>query len=101
MAQQIVIAGFTLLLPIDEEAPAPRSRPPRLDTFDGKVVGFLNNTKDNVDLLFAAMQRHLETAYTPRAIVHRAKTHFAVRAPQELLETLHQQCDAVIVAAGA
>ena len=101
MALQKEVAGLTILLPIDEEPPDIISIAPRLETFDGKVVGFLSNTKDNVDHLFAAMQAHLEAEYRPRGVVRRAKTHFAANAAEALLAAMHAECDAVIVAAGA
>ena len=101
MPLQKEIAGMTILLPIDEEPPDIISIAPRLQTFDGKVVGFLSNTKDNVNHLFAAMQAQLEADYNPREVLHRAKGHFAANAPGDLLAELHRECDAVITAAGA
>lgn len=101
MALQKEIAGLTILLPIDEEPPDIIPIAPRLDTFDDKVVGFLSNTKDNVDHLFADMQAQLEAHYRPRGVIHRAKEHFAAKAAGELLAELHRECDAVIAAAGA
>ena len=101
MALQTEIAGLTILLPIDEEPPDILPIAPRLDTFDGKAVVFLSNTKDNVNHLFAAMQAQLEAQYRPRDVVHRAKEHFAANAAGDLLADLHRACDAVITAAGA
>ena len=101
MALRKQVAGLTILLPIDEEPPDIIPIAPRLDTFDGKVIGFLSNTKDNVDHLFAAMQARLEISYRPRGVMRRAKAHFATNASVELLAAIHSECDAVIVAAGA
>jgi hypothetical protein len=101
MAQTKVIAGFTVLLPTDEDDRGRIRAAPRLDTFRDKRIGFLNNTKDNVDRLFAGIQAHLEAAYRVGKVVHRSKAHFSARAPREMLEELHRECDAVIVAAGA
>ena len=101
MAQTIEIAGLTLLLPIDEEPPDLTPIAPRLDTFDDKVIGFLSNTKDNVDHLFADMQAQLEADYSPKRVIHRAKEHFAAPASRDLIAELHHECDAVFTAAGA
>jgi hypothetical protein len=101
MAQEKVIAGLTVLLPTDTEEPGRLAPAPRLPTFHGKRIGFLSNTKDNVDHLFAGIQAHLQAAYTLQGVVHLCKAHFAVRAPLAMLEQLHRDCDAVIVAAGA
>ncbi len=101
MALQKEIAGMTIFLPIDEEPPTIVPIAPRLETFDGKVVGFLSNTKDNVDHLFADMQAQLEATYRPRDVIHRSKEHFAANASKELVAELHRECDAVIAAAGA
>ena len=100
MAQEKVVAGLNVLLPVDEEPPTLMSRAARLDTFDGKVIGFFNNTKDNVDQLLVAMQARLEATYRPKGVIHRSKNHFAAPAPLDLLRALHRECDAVIVAAG-
>jgi hypothetical protein len=101
MAQTKTIAGFTVLLPTDDDE-RQRLRPaPRLDTFRDARVGFLNNTKDNVDRLFAGIQAQMEAAYPVKKVVHRSKAHFSIRASQEMLAELHRECDAVIVAAGA
>ncbi len=101
MALQKEIAGMTILLPIDEEPPDIVPIALRLETFDGKVVGFLSNTKDNVNHLFADMQAQLEANYNPRGVIHRSKDHFAANASRDLLEDMHRECDAVIAAAGA
>lgn len=101
MALQKEVAGLTILLPIDEEPPDIVPIAPRLETFDDKVIGFLSNTKDNVNHLFAAMQAQLEAHYRPRGVIHRSKGHFAANAPGDLLAALHRECDAVITAAGA
>ena len=101
MALRKEIAGLTILLPIDEEPPGMIPVAPRLETFDGKVVGFLSNTKDNVAHLFAVMQAQLEAEFRPRGVVSRAKGHFAANASVALLAAMHGECDAVIVAAGA
>lgn len=52
MALQKEIAGLPILLPIDEEPPDIIPIAPRLETFDGKVIGFLSNTKDLVSRMF-------------------------------------------------
>ena len=101
MAQTKEIAGFTIVLPIDEEPPDLTPIAPRLDTFDGKVIGFLSNTKDNVDHLFADMQAQLEAAYMPQGVIHRRKEHFAAPAARDIIEALHRDCDVVFTAAGA
>ena len=101
MALTKEIAGFTVFLPIDTDEPDRIPLAPRLATLYGKRLGFLSNTKDNVDHLFADIETHLQSAYAIHSVVHRRKAHFAVQAPRAMLEELHQQCDAVIVAAGA
>ena len=101
MAQEKIIAGLRVLLPTDDDMPVTMLAAPRLGTFSGKRIGFLSNTKDNVAPLFADIEAHLRAMYALQGIVHRTKAHFAVRAPQALLAELHDECDAVIVAAGA
>ena len=101
MATRTTVAGLTVLLPTDDDPRERIAAAPRLDSFHGKRIGFLNNTKDNVDRLFSGIQSRLESVYPVGGVVHRSKAHFSSRAPRELLEQLHRQCDAVITAAGA
>ena len=101
MVTRTTVAGLTVLLPTDDDPRERIAAAPRLDSFRGKRIGCLNNTKDNVDRLFAGIQSRLESAYPVGRVVHRSKAHFSSRAPRELLEELHRECDAVITAAGA
>jgi hypothetical protein len=101
MVTRMTVAGLTVLLPTDDDPRERIAAAPRLDRFHGKRIGFLNNTKDNVDRLFAGIQARLERGYPVGRVIHRSKAHFSSRAPRELLEELHRECDAVITAAGA
>ncbi len=100
MATKTIIDGETFVLPIDDEVGEVYGLSPAMDSLHGKVIGFLNNSKDNVDHLFVAIEAQLQAVWKPRRVVHRVKERFSVPAPTAMLQELHAECDAVIVAAG-
>ena len=101
MSAIVTIDGVDLLLPIDEHKPPEQMPAPRLTTLDGRVLGFLGNTKENLEVLFDVIQGEISRTYALKGVIRRQKTHYAVRAPLPLLEELAKTCDAVIVGVGS
>ena len=101
MSAIVTINGVELLLPIDERKPPEQMPAPRLTTLDGRVLGFLGNTKENLEVLFDVIQGEISSTYTLKGVIRRQKTHYAVRAPLSLVEELAKTCDAVIVGVGS
>lgn len=101
MSSRLTIAGVEVLTPIDEDKPPEHMPAPRLTTLNGKVLGFLGNTKENLEVLFDIIQGELSHKYALREVIRRQKVHYAVRAPLSLLEELAKTCDAVIVGVGS
>jgi hypothetical protein len=101
MSATLTIDGVDVLLPIDEQRPPEQMPAPRLTTLDGKVLGFLGNTKENLEELFDVIRGELSRKYGLKEVIRRQKTHYAVRAPLALLEELAKTCDAVIVGVGS
>lgn len=101
MSSTFTIDGVELLMPIDEQKPPEQMPAPRLTTLDGKVLGFLGNTKENLEEVFDVIQGELSRKYACKAVVRRRKMHYAIRAPLSLLEELAKTCDAVIVGVGS
>lgn len=101
MPQTLSIDGVEVLTPIDEDKLPEQMPAPRLTTLDGKVLGFLGNTKENLEELFDVIQRELSHKYELKEVVRRQKVHYALRASLSLLEELAKTCDAVIVGVGS
>jgi hypothetical protein len=73
---------------------------PRADRLDGKRIGFLNNTKSNVDLLFDRIEELLSERYRIAGVVRTRKANAAVPAPAGVIDQLVSECDVVITASG-
>ncbi len=72
---------------------------PRLDSLEGKVVGFLNSSKPNVDVLFERIEEILRARFSIRRTVSRRKFDAAFPVSEEALEALGK-CDFVINGVG-
>lgn len=72
----------------------------RVDRLDGKRIGFLNNTKANVDILFDRIEELLSERYRIAGVVRTRKANAAVPASAAVLDQLVAECDVVITASG-
>lgn len=66
----------------------------------GKVIGFIDNTKPNFNLLVDDLAALLQSRYGVKAVVKRAKRSVAVSAAAEVLDDLARECDLVITGSG-
>jgi len=71
-------------------------RPPELE---GKVIGLLDNAKQNADVLLSRVAEALSKRYRT-AVVRQQKPRTAGDAPLPMLEDLAQRCDLVLNAVG-
>lgn len=72
----------------------------RLDTFEGKRIGLLDNRKGNADHLLHAIATRLQTQYGAGEIVLRQKATYSRQAQPEILEQLAREAEFVIAAIG-
>jgi hypothetical protein len=71
-----------------------------LATLQGKVVGFIDNSKPNFNLLADDLTDLLKSKYgVARAVRHRKPTA-SVSASREVLADIQKQCDLVITGSG-
>ena len=63
--------------------------------WNGRTVGFLDNTKSNFDRLVTDLGALLRERYGVAAVVHRKKANASTPAPAELIDELAKQCDVV------
>ena len=80
-----------------ESAPAPERMPGDLC---GKVVGFIDNSKNNFDVLVDEMAAVLVARYGVARVVKRRKRAASVPAPEEILREIQANCELVIAGSG-
>ncbi|MEE9257744.1 MAG: hypothetical protein V3V56_11325 [bacterium] len=72
-------------------------RPPDLS---GKVVGILDNTKEQADIILQTLGEALREKYGVKEVIMRRKEHYSKPAPDEMIKEMADQCDVVICALG-
>jgi len=73
---------------------------PRPIDLRGKVVGFIDNTKEQADVIAEAMAEGLRDKYGVGKTIIRRKPYFSKPAPLVLLEDLAKEVDVAIAAVG-
>jgi hypothetical protein len=63
--------------------------------WQGRVVGFIDNTKHNFDRLADGLGALLREGHGVRAVVRRRKANASTPAPPELIAELAKECDVV------
>ena len=66
----------------------------------GKVVGFIDNSKPNFNLLIDDIAELLTSRYGVKAIVKSGKRGASMPATAQVLDQLAQQCDLVVTGSG-
>jgi hypothetical protein len=76
------------------------ARAPRPIDLAGKVVGLLDNTKEQADVILAAIGEALRERYGVSEVLMRRKEYYSRPASAELLDEMAQRVDAAIAAVG-
>ncbi len=100
MATEVSDKVLVVLDPTAEAVPVETRLAPRLDTLEGKVVGFLDNSKLNADRFLLLMERELTERYRLGGVVRARKPNASRVCPKETAADLAARCDAVITAVG-
>ena len=66
----------------------------------GKVVGVLDNTKEQAEVILQTLGEALRDKYGASEVIMRRKEHYSKPAPQEMFEEMAEKCDVVICALG-
>ena len=91
------IAVFDPTAPFRTEGLQQRRMPASLE---GKVVGFIDNTKPNFSLLADDMAELLKSSHGVSGIVRHRKRVSSVPAPEESMQDVVDRCDLVITGSG-
>ena len=73
---------------------------PRPMDLRGKVVGFIDNTKEQADIILEAMAAGLRERYGVADVIIRRKAYFSKPASAELLNELANEVDVAAAAVG-
>jgi hypothetical protein len=87
-----------LVNPLDETRRVKGQAAPRLDTLVGKTIGLLDISKPGGSVFLDRLEDVLKTRYRVKAVVREAKPTFTKPAPDEVIDRLHAECQAVIEA---
>lgn len=72
----------------------------RLSSLQGKVVGFIDNSKPNFNLLADDLGELLMSKYGVVRVVRHRKPTASVSATREVFADIRKQCDLVITGSG-
>jgi hypothetical protein len=75
-------------------------RAPRPMDLSGKVVGLLDNTKEQADVILETIGEELRRRYGVAAVVMRRKEFFSKPARPALIDAMAQQVDVAVAAVG-
>lgn len=89
------MASIRVLSPVGAVKRERVAVPPLPGDWNGRTVGFLDNTKANFDRLTAGLGDLLRERYGVREVVHRRKANASTPAPPELIADLAKRCDVV------
>ena len=71
-----------------------------LDTLQGKVVGFIDNSKPNFSALVDDLAELLVARHGVAAVIKHRKRAASIPAPEEAIADVQRQCDLVITGSG-
>ena len=85
-----------ILDPRPEEIPEERGLSGQIPTLEGKVIGLLENRKYHADAFLQELQKVLEKDYGAKKVVYARKFTFSAPCADDTIDSLVEQCDAVI-----
>lgn len=85
-----------ILVPVAEDVPEEIGLTDSLSGLEGKVVGLLENRKYHADTFMHELEHSLINDYGVKKVVYSRKATYSAAHPDEKLEALLQECDAII-----
>ena len=74
---------------------------PGVETFEGKVIGIIDNGQSNSTTMFKELAKLIEQKFHPKEVMFRTKPTHMQGAPKPMMEEIVNRCDAVITGLGA
>ena len=90
---------FRVLDPTPEKAPPAGRLAPRLDTLEGKAVGFISNGKEGTKGFFRHLEQMLREEHGVARVVSRTKSNYSAPADKHIADEI-REWDAVVTGLG-
>jgi hypothetical protein len=90
---------FRVLDPTAEKTAPLGQLAPRLDTLEGKTVGFISNGKEGTKGFFRHLEKILKEQYGVAQVVSRTKSNYSAPADQHIVDEI-KKWDAVVSGLG-
>ena len=85
-----------ILVPVAEDVPEEQGLSASLSGLEGKVVGLLENRKYHADTFMQELERTLISDYGVKRVVYSRKSTYSAPHPDDKLDSLLGECDAII-----
>ena len=85
-----------ILIPIAEDVPEELGLAPSLPALDGRVIGLLENRKYHADTFMDELQQTLLDDYGVKKVIYARKATYSAPHPEDKLNDLLAECDAII-----
>ena len=85
-----------ILDPRPEDIPEERGISSEIPSLEGKVVGLLENRKYHADSFLLELQRVFEGDYKAKRVIYASKFTFSMPCADETIDSLVEECDAVV-----
>ena len=86
----------TVLHPAAEDEARKFALAPRLGDLTGATVGLIDNHKRNADVYLEEMSRVLQEEYGVSKVVIYRKASQSIPTPDDVMDSLAEECDAII-----
>jgi hypothetical protein len=90
---------FRVLDPTTEKAPPAGRLAPRLDTLEGKTIGFISNGKEGTKGFFRHLDQMLREEHGVARVVSRTKSNYSALADKHIVDEI-RSWDAVVSGLG-
>lgn len=90
------VQAITVLHPAAEDRVRTHRLAPRLPGLEGTTIGLIDNHKRNADVYLEELGRVLKEEYGASRVVTYRKTSQSMPTPDDILDGLAAECDAVI-----
>ena len=85
-----------VLVPVAEDVPEEVGLSDSLSGLEGKVVGLLENRKYHADTFMQELEQTLLNDYGVKKVIYNRKSTYSAPHPDDKLEALLKECDAII-----